>query len=74
MTMDISNKTVALLMIVAIALSVTGTWVALTSTPSIEIEPSSGSEGGRLSFTVDGDTQPILAPSSEEGNVGVIII
>lgn len=64
---DISKKTVAVLLLLAIALSITGTWVALTMEPAIRVI-ASDAESGKVSFVVGdlqrgGDLEPVAEGS-----------
>lgn len=71
MTEDISKKTVAVLLLLAIVLSITGTWLALSMEPVVirhgAIEDH---EAGRVSLKVgfDNIVEP-TEPSVQEGKI-----
>ena len=67
---DISKKTVAALLVIAIVLSIAGTWLALTVEPiNIVRGPSEGEGSGQVSFRI-GDEEK-SAPSVGGGEVAL---
>ncbi len=57
---DLSKQTVAVLLVIAIVLSIAGTWVALTNSAKITVMRGNPTSYGEVSFTV-GETQPAKA-------------
>lgn len=66
MDKDISKKTVAVLLLLAIALSITGTWIALDSGSDHGTFLQSGT--AKISLELNG---PPKAPATAEGSAGV---
>lgn len=62
---DLSKQTVAVLLVVAIVLSIAGTWIALTNSAKITVVKGTPNSYGEVSFTV-GETEPV----SETAQVG----
>ena len=70
MAADVSKKTVVALLLVAIALSVAGTWIALTTEPVPTITgPGVNSESGKVQLEIE----PLPKMESGEGRVSLII-
>ena len=71
---DISKKTVAVLLLLAIALSMTGTWIALTMEPTIRLT-ASDADSGKVSLIV-GDLQRggDLEPVAEDSKVSLKVL
>ena len=69
---DISNKTVAVLLLLAIVLSITGTWLALTMEPVVvKYGPTEDSETGRVGLQVGFDNT-VVQPSEPSVKTGEI--
>lgn len=66
---DISKKTVAVLLVISIVLSVTGTWLALNAEPKVTYVDNTGS--GHVKVKIN---EPDPEPVSRPGNVGVTIL
>ncbi len=70
---DLSKKTVAALLVIAIVLSVTGTWLALTlEQPVIVLGPQSGEGGGKVSLNVGFESnEPLVSEGGGQVNFKV---
>ena len=68
MAKDISKNTVAVLLAIAIVLSVAVTWVALTSEPTVSNDMSSSAQGEAKVSLVVGNA-PTLEPAIGSGKV-----
>lgn len=64
---DISRQTIVILLVVAVLISVVGTWLVLTQQPTIEIEQRTGT--GLVKFEILGEEQPV-GPVSGNSVVG----
>lgn len=64
---DISKKTVAILLVIAVLISVIGTWLVLTQEPEVRVENLHGQ--GLVKFEVQGPEEPIL-PATGNAVVG----
>jgi len=60
---DLSKKTVAVLLVIAIILSIAGTWVALTNSAKVTVVKGNPTSYGEVSFTV-GQKQPAIAEAT----------
>ena len=60
---DISKKTVAILLVIAVLISVVGTWLVLTQEPEVRVENLQGE--GLVKFAVQGPEHPRMPPTAE---------
>jgi len=67
MAEDISKKTVAVLLVVAIVISIVGTWVVLNAGPSLGIFGKEKSNSGQIFVGISGKA----APSVQTGTVAI---
>ncbi|MBW3003356.1 hypothetical protein KY328_04855 [Candidatus Woesearchaeota archaeon] len=68
---DISKRTVAVLLVIAVLISVIGTWLVLTQQPEIRYQDISGSQGDAyVRFEIQGEpvpSQPVIAGGAVVG-------
>lgn len=68
---DISKKTVAILLVIAVLISVIGTWLVLTQESEVQIENLH--DGGLVKFEVLGPAEPVI-PATGNSVVGFSVI
>ncbi|MBW3015448.1 hypothetical protein KY330_03435 [Candidatus Woesearchaeota archaeon] len=56
---DVSRKTIAVLLVIAVLISVIGTWLVLTQEPTTQLEKRSGSSYVRFEIKEEPEQHPI---------------
>jgi hypothetical protein len=71
MTKDVSKKTVLVILLIAIVISVVGTWTVLDAASTVKIEQPPAHEGGKVTLVI-GDPGSV-APMSTGAVVALTI-
>lgn len=75
MAKDISKKVVLVMLVIAIVMSVSGTWLVLENVDAARTRGFviQDSEAGNLRLTIANTNLPDPEPSFSSGNVGIVI-